>query len=473
MGDPIRFAFTVTNKTGRACRLAAFDEGTVSLTAVTRDGVAVTPDFAVISDDRPYSDQLAKSSRSLASGQSLTFPVISEPAGGAPDAGDQSLRAVSVGTGDSSVAASWNVANPGRYSITAVYAMPPVTDSCPGASAAVTVGFTVTKRCDPAGAAFVGWGALALFGLVLARVRAPRRGLAVVAGVAVVLSTPCFASAKVVTDRKANGEDFYKTLNDCVGFLASHGEYSVVFPDQAVAEIAPISVWGLRIIVFPPQRMKGAGTLHGLLGTFSGDPATDLVTGTGAIVSAQPSREQLYGTFADSWRVTDATSLLPYPPGTNTATFTDKSFPDKVETVADLDPGPRDAARRLCASLGLTDRAAQDACVIDLLLTGQPAFALSASTTEQRIGTSARPATTPPPTGPVHPGGTLHDGDTAAGTITPHAGFSLASRSTRALMFRCVGGRPGRRRDRPGPAAPQQIPVPVQQRSRGDDQPDP
>ena len=35
----------------------------------------------------------------------------------------------------------------------------------------------------------------------------------------------------------------------------------------------------------------------------------------------------LYQTFANAWRVTDATSLFTYAPGTSTATFTDTDWP--------------------------------------------------------------------------------------------------------------------------------------------------
>ena len=35
----------------------------------------------------------------------------------------------------------------------------------------------------------------------------------------------------------------------------------------------------------------------------------------------------LYKTFADSWRVTDKTSLFVYAPGTSTKTFTDPDWP--------------------------------------------------------------------------------------------------------------------------------------------------
>jgi hypothetical protein len=51
----------------------------------------------------------------------------------------------------------------------------------------------------------------------------------------------------------------------------------------------------------------------------------------------------------------------------------------------------------------------------------------------------------------------------------PHSGFSLASRRTRALMFRRVAGRPVLARlDLAAPAAADDVAVPAQDRVRGD-----
>ncbi|GAA2047436.1 hypothetical protein GCM10009839_60720 [Catenulispora yoronensis] len=110
------------------------------------------------------------------------------------------------------------------------------------------------------------------------------------------------------------------------------GQYLVTWPDGTEADIAPISIWGLRILLHPAASRAGAP------------------------LPANPTREQLYGAFADTWRVTAATSILPYPPGTGTAAFTDKAFPDKLLTVADLDPARSTRSRSAAATATSTRR---------------------------------------------------------------------------------------------------------------------
>jgi hypothetical protein len=54
------------------------------------------------------------------------------------------------------------------------------------------------------------------------------------------------------------------------------------------------------------------------------DDAIAAVTLPDGEVLQQPlTTTELYGTFANAWRVTQATSLFDYGPGRSTATFTD------------------------------------------------------------------------------------------------------------------------------------------------------
>lgn len=43
MGEPVALTLTVTNTGSTPCRLASLSDGTIALTAVTRDGEVVTP----------------------------------------------------------------------------------------------------------------------------------------------------------------------------------------------------------------------------------------------------------------------------------------------------------------------------------------------------------------------------------------------------------------------------------------------
>lgn len=96
----------------------------------------------------------------------------------------------------------------------------------------------------------------------------------------------------------------------------------------------------------------------------------------------------LNGLFADAWRVTNATSLFDYAPGTSTASFTNRAWPPPPggtctalrgnplpggqprRPVAPMRP---DVAERLCRPI--QDRAARDNCVFDLTATGNAAMA--------------------------------------------------------------------------------------------------
>ncbi|MGO1053280.1 VWD domain-containing protein [Crossiella sp. CA198] len=184
--------------------------------------------------------------------------------------------------------------------------------------------------------------------------------------------------------------------------------HTVSFPDGSEADIDPIGRWGLHVLLFP--RPELAGKLTGLLGDLNGDPANDLSTKDGRPLPEKPSREQLYGEFADRWRV-GAESLLDYPAGRAAADYTDRSFPDKEVAVADLPAPRREAATRHCAALGLSGPAL-DGCTLDLALTGQPAFARSAATMADTLARGPEPK---PVKGEQ---GLLRDGSTVSGRVS-------------------------------------------------------
>lgn len=104
----------------------------------------------------------------------------------------------------------------------------------------------------------------------------------------------------------------------------------------------------------------------------------------------------LYERFADAWRVTDATSLFDYAPGTSTANFTLDSWPMANPQTCQLPSGTsgplgrppqkqlaREAALQHCAPI--TDAERRENCVTDVMITGEPGFANSYLLTEQVI----------------------------------------------------------------------------------------
>ncbi|HEX6871133.1 MAG TPA: VWD domain-containing protein, partial [Micromonosporaceae bacterium] len=153
--------------------------------------------------------------------------------------------------------------------------------------------------------------------------------------------------------------------------------YVVRWPDRTVAWIEPVGAYGLHLTVdAAPSRQ---GTVTGLLGNFDGNKDNDLATSTGSTLPVPAPFEQLYPGYADSWRITAATTLFDYPAGKDTNAFTDRTFPDRAATPADLPAAARAAARSACQQLGITEPAVLDACTLDLALTGQPLFALGAA----------------------------------------------------------------------------------------------
>ena len=116
------------------------------------------------------------------------------------------------------------------------------------------------------------------------------------------------------------------------------------------------------------------GSVEGLLGNNNGNPANDLVLPDGTVLKQPVSFAQLYTTFADAWRVSQATSLLDYGPGQTTATFTDRSFPSDSVSLGNIPQNLYQNALALVTAAGITNPAQQQAAIEDFLLTGDTSF---------------------------------------------------------------------------------------------------
>lgn len=145
------------------------------------------------------------------------------------------------------------------------------------------------------------------------------------------------------------------------------------WPGQSVAYVRSVGSYGIALSLDPAEEF--AGKLSGLFGNADGDPQNDLVL-QGKKTVIEPVFEQLYPAYADSWRVGGDSSLFTYENGQTTATFTDRTMPEKPVLPAQL-PGFA-AAERYCKSLGITDPTVIANCAFDLAITGQPAFAKAA-----------------------------------------------------------------------------------------------
>ncbi|MBY8872286.1 VWD domain-containing protein [Micromonospora sp. PLK6-60] len=155
--------------------------------------------------------------------------------------------------------------------------------------------------------------------------------------------------------------------------------YYVIWPG---AGERPIFSWqpgpgSPRVGLYFPRSAQS--DLRGLLGDANGDPADDLRLRDGTRLPADTSPSTIHGAYADSWRITDATSLFTYGPGESTGTFTDKTFPHQIVTVNSLTPSEIALGTEVCTTHGVAPGPQFDACLVDLALTDNNEFAAMAA----------------------------------------------------------------------------------------------
>lgn len=146
------------------------------------------------------------------------------------------------------------------------------------------------------------------------------------------------------------------------------------------------SLWYLNVdVVDTPAR-------DGVMGAIlSGGWLPDLANGTpsGPLPSTLHQRYvDLHQTFANSWRVTDPTSLFDYSPGGSTTAFTNTAWPPEnppclvpKSKTPPLKPMNGAAAKAICAQV--IDRTMNAQCVADVTVTGEPGFAKAYLTSQQ------------------------------------------------------------------------------------------
>ena len=94
--------------------------------------------------------------------------------------------------------------------------------------------------------------------------------------------------------------------------------------------------------------------------------------------------------FADAWRVTNATSLFDYAPGTSTMTFTDRSWPpNRPPCIAPgssrppANPMDKEKAQEICRPI--RDREMRAQCIFDVTVTGEAGFAANYLVTQSLV----------------------------------------------------------------------------------------
>lgn len=118
----------------------------------------------------------------------------------------------------------------------------------------------------------------------------------------------------------------------------------------------------------------------GLLGDHDGIVENDLRLRDGTPLSLNATQATLHGTFANSWRISDAESLFTYPQWTSTVSYTDLSFRQSIVTADDFTETQRAEAMNICEQNGMVPGPSFDDCELDILVTGYWAFAATAAT---------------------------------------------------------------------------------------------
>ena len=140
-----------------------------------------------------------------------------------------------------------------------------------------------------------------------------------------------------------------------------------------------------------------------MVGGLQGEDAgayNDFQLSNGTVLQQPLTSAELYGEFADSWRVTPASSLFDYLPGQSTATFTNTNFPADLLSLADLPSNQVAAAAKLVAAAGITDPGIAAAAELDYVATGDPGFIAAAQQIATEV-TSTTPVTVQASTPPV------------------------------------------------------------------------
>jgi hypothetical protein len=164
-------------------------------------------------------------------------------------------------------------------------------------------------------------------------------------------------------------------------------EFDAVDGTQLVATPAYWSeqqTWYLNLNVYQTSAVHG---IWGRLASGSWLPALPDGTSLGPMPRPLSDRyRDLYDKFGGAWRVTNATSLFDYAPGTNTGTFTVTDWPRfgatscLIQGQTPAQPTTPEAAAQACSAV--TDPAQKADCTFDVTVTGNTGFAQTYVTTQ-------------------------------------------------------------------------------------------
>ena len=204
---------------------------------------------------------------------------------------------------------------------------------------------------------------------------------------------------------RVNGEkatkDFVRLSGGSVRamFYDAGTGYSVEFADGTRVGVGPFARQGLNVWVVPAAARRR--TLTGLLGDFDGNAANDpAARGSSTVLAPSADYDELYGTFANSWRIAAADSAFDYAQGQSTETFTDAAFPSRA--AAGADTPSLASAQETCRSGGITNVNLLRNCALDVSATGDARLVRSYRPQQRRMDyftpAAAVPVSPPPST---------------------------------------------------------------------------
>jgi len=172
-----------------------------------------------------------------------------------------------------------------------------------------------------------------------------------------------------------------KAAGGAYEFTNARGTQLVATPAYWPAQ----QIWYMNLNVYQTSATRG---IWGRLAGYSWLPALPNGTSLGPKPESLSQRYQdLYVKFADAWRVSDATSLFDYAPGTNTATFTRAEWPRfnpescAFEGQTSAPPATAEVAAQACSAI--TNAAHKADCMFDVAVTGETGFAQTYRTMQE------------------------------------------------------------------------------------------
>lgn len=143
-----------------------------------------------------------------------------------------------------------------------------------------------------------------------------------------------------------------------------------------------ITTWGdlIEVRVLPTFNLswyvrtlneKRKNQVEGLLGQFNDNPEDDFQDkASNTYTVGRSPRTDFYKKYANDWRITQNQSILVYPTGKTTDSYTKLEFPEKAISLFDFELADRQKAEQTCRNAGITGEPDLSNCMMDVLATG-------------------------------------------------------------------------------------------------------